>query len=107
MTPERTPGTSRGSQVGARNGNPKCAMGTGGWCSYGASDASTSRHRVYSHSHVDNSCSVVASTEAAKGAFDSAPWNRGSRGGAAEGKTLSLNAIFFRRPPIPSHVPLP
>ena len=38
ITPGRTPGTSRGSQVVTRNRPPKCAMGTGGWCSYGASD---------------------------------------------------------------------
>ena len=29
---------SQGSQVVTRNRPPKCAMGTGGWCSYGASD---------------------------------------------------------------------
>ena len=38
ITPGRTPGTSRGSQVVTRTRPPKCAMGTGGWCSYGASD---------------------------------------------------------------------
>ena len=68
---------------------------------------STSRHRVYSNSHVGNPCRSVASQEAGVGVFASAPWKRGSRGSAAEGQTFSLNAIFFTRPPRPSHVPLP
>ena len=37
ITQGRTPGTSRDSQVWARNQPPKCAMGDGGWCKYGAS----------------------------------------------------------------------
>ena len=60
----------------------------------------------YLHVHIDSPCSVVASTEAVKGVFVSAPWKRGIRGGNAEGEKFSVNAIFVRRPPVASHAPL-
>ena len=41
------------------------------------------------------------------GVFASAPWKKGSRGGGAEGKTKPASAVFFKRPPMASHVPLP
>ena len=68
---------------------------------------STSRHRVYLNLHIGNPCRSAASQEAGMGVFTSVPWKKGSRGGGAEGKMKLVNAIFFKRLPVASHVPLP
>ena len=61
-------------------------------------DASASRrHRFQSASYVDNSCRSVASTEARQGFVRVGAMEErehAARGGAAEGKTLPMYAIF-------------
>ena len=88
--------------IGAHNA--RWRMGAGARTAH---RTSTGRHRFQSALHVDNSSRSVASKEAGKGVFESAPWKRVSRGGAAEGTKLPMYAIFFMGPPIPPHMPLP
>ena len=107
QSPQEGPRARRGARRWSRVLGLRNARWGRGAGARTAHRTSTSRHRVYSNSHVGNPCRSVASQEAGVGVFASAPWKKGSRGGGAEGKTKPASAVFFKRPPMASHVPLP
>ena len=107
QSPQEGPRARRGTRRRGRVIEVRNARWGRGAGARTAHRTSTSRRRLYSNSHVGNPCRSVASQEAGVGVFESAPWKKGSRGGGAEGKTKPANAIFFKRPPVASHVPLP
>ena len=107
QSPQEGPRARRGTRRRGRVIEVRNARWGRGAGARTAHRTSTRKHKVYSDSQMTASCRSVASQEAGVGVFASAPWKKGSRGGGAEGKTKPANAIFFKRPPVASHVPLP
>ena len=108
QSPQEGPRARRGARRWSRVLGLRNARWGRGAGARTAHRTSTSRHKVYSNSHVGNPCRSVASQEAGVcgcvrvGVMEEREQRRRCRG-----PKVSAKSILRRRPPVASHAPLP